>query len=81
MVADSYSELHEMAYKLGLKLVWFQVKSRWPHYDISKGKRRMAVRLGAIEADERKIIEVAKACAEAHSNQQQTQHHGDLDND
>lgn len=51
MSADTLEELHEMADKLGLKRTWFQTKSIMPHYDIAKGKRAQAVRLGAIEID------------------------------
>ena len=62
MVADSLDELHEMATKIGVRR-WFQSGSR-PHYDICKSKRRMALRFGAIEVDELRIVEVAKECME-----------------
>jgi len=61
MVADSIDELHEMATRLGLRR-WFQAGNR-PHYDVCKSKRKIAVSLGAIEADEQRIIEVARACS------------------
>lgn len=63
MVADSLDELHEMAERIGLRK-WFQDKARYPHYDVSKSKRAMAVYFGAIETDERRIIEVARRCAD-----------------
>jgi hypothetical protein len=54
MWADTEEELHEMAARLGLKRAWYQKppKASWCHYDVSKGKRAEAVRLGAIETDE-----------------------------
>jgi hypothetical protein len=47
MIADTLEELHEFADKLGLKREWFQDKISGPHYDISLGKRRLAVIYGA----------------------------------
>ena len=45
MMADSASELHSMAKKLGLKRKWFQDKG-CPHYDVSQSKRKLALELG-----------------------------------
>lgn len=64
MVADTPEELHAMADRIGVRRRWFQDKGRYPHYDISKGKRAHAVYQGAIETDERSIVEVAKSCSE-----------------
>lgn len=46
MIADSIDELHSMAGKIGLKLEWFQPKS-FPHYDVTTGKKLLAVKFGA----------------------------------
>jgi hypothetical protein len=46
LIADDLEELHSFAQKLGLKREWFQDK-RVPHYDVSDGKRKLAIRLGA----------------------------------
>lgn len=51
MFADSEKELHAMAAELGLKRRWFQPRSRFPHYDLTRTKRELAVRLGAVETD------------------------------
>ena len=54
MMADTDEELHEMALKIGMKLEWFQCKPRAPwqnHYDVTKSKRALAVKSGAIETD------------------------------
>lgn len=48
MLADSLEELHEFAQKLGMKREWFQDGSA-PHYDLSKERRALALKLGAIE--------------------------------
>ena len=55
MIADSLSELHEMAEKLGLRR-WFQDKSSMPHYDVCLSKRAEAISLGAILLDRRQFV-------------------------
>ncbi len=60
MVGDNTEELHEMAQALGLRR-YFQDRGRYPHYDISRSKRRVAVGLGAVEVDERQIIRVVRS--------------------
>ena len=59
MVADSLGELHGMTQELGLRR-WFQDQGRYPHYDISKSKKKLALTLGAIEVTEQQIIQVLK---------------------
>lgn len=60
LVADSLDELHSFAAQLGLQRKWFQSKSFYPHYDVTLSVRDRAVRLGAIDADRRKIIGCCK---------------------
>lgn len=51
MQADTLEELHAFAARLGLRRSWFQSKPGRPdhdHYDLTRGKREQAVRLGAI---------------------------------
>jgi hypothetical protein len=43
---DDVDRLHAFAARLGLKRAWFQAGSR-PHYDLTAGRRREALRLGA----------------------------------
>lgn len=50
LIADSIDELHTFAARLGMKRGWFQPKSS-PHYDLTEGRRTLAVRMGAIELD------------------------------
>ena len=69
LIADDIEELHDFACFLGLRRAWFQGDSVIPHYDLTRGKRFEAVRLGAIEIDRaemgRRIHEVRKQRAAA----------------
>lgn len=51
MFADSEEELHKLAKSIGLKREWFQNVSRFPHYDLIRKKRALAVSNGAQEVD------------------------------
>lgn len=58
LVADSLTELHAFARKLGLRPGWFQHASRYPHYDLTREMRNRAIDLGAIAADRHKLVAV-----------------------
>jgi hypothetical protein len=60
LVADSLSELHAFARRLGLKRSWFQNGSRYPHYDVTISVRDKALGLGAQLGDRATIIGCAK---------------------
>jgi len=60
LTADTLEELHEFAESLGLQRQWFQPKR--PHYDLTKAKRKLAVRLGAKEVASRELLEVCRRC-------------------
>jgi hypothetical protein len=60
MVADSVEELHYFAGRMRLNPSWFQDKPELPHYDLTKGMRLLAVKLGAVEVDRYKIFELMK---------------------
>ena len=60
LVADTVEELHYFAGRLRLKPAWFQNKPELPHYDLTKGMRRKAIQLGAIEVNLHKISELMK---------------------
>jgi hypothetical protein len=50
LVADSTAELEAFARRLGLRSSWIQHPGTWSeHYDLTAGKRRHAVALGAVE--------------------------------
>lgn len=55
MIADSVEELHDMAYKIGMKKEWFQPKS-FPHYDVCLSRKKCAIEYGAIELDRKSFI-------------------------
>lgn len=58
MFADTEKELDAMAFEIGMKPEWKQMPKRdrgyssIVHYDISKSKRALAVKLGAIPLDD-----------------------------
>lgn len=54
--ADTTEELHEFAAKLGLKRSWAQLRPKRPemdHYDCTRSKRELALKLGAVDEDMR----------------------------
>lgn len=55
MIADTPDELHAMAGRIGMRRHWFQ-KESFPHYDVAKGRRKMAVEFGAIVCDRRTFV-------------------------
>ncbi len=57
MMADTLKELFEMSDKIGMRRQWFQPRS-FPHFDLSKSRRSMAVNLGAIEMDRRETVDL-----------------------
>jgi hypothetical protein len=58
MLADTPEELHAMADRIGVARRWFQCGPgvSFPHYDIAKGKRALAVERGAIECDRNALV-------------------------
>lgn len=79
MWADSLDELLTMADRIGVARRWLQQppKARWTHFDISLGKKELALRHGAIltdkygpvehfarlRGDERKLEQIAQCRA------------------
>lgn len=57
LFADTVGELHSFADRLDLKREWFQCRSTLPHYDLTRGKRYQAVRLGAIELSGQSLLD------------------------
>jgi len=53
-------ELHVLARKIGLKREWFQDRDGFPHYDVTKQKRKAAVEAGAMEIDIKGLVELRK---------------------
>lgn len=56
--ADTTDELLAMVDLIGVDRKWLQEppKAKWTHFDISKGKRVLAVAAGAVETDSREAI-------------------------
>ena len=55
MIADTESELHGMAFTLGLRAEWFQHTSM-PHYDLSLSVRKIAVEKGAVVLERKEFV-------------------------
>lgn len=54
MTADTRAELDEMAVRIGLRRSWIQHPGTWKeHYDLTKSKRALAVKAGALEVSAR----------------------------
>jgi Protein of unknown function (DUF4031) len=66
LTADTQDELHEFAAALGLRRSYFQpgqnrgdgAASAFWHYDVTEGKRKQAIRLGAREVSWREMPDV-----------------------
>jgi hypothetical protein len=61
MIADTSEELDEMAELIGVQLKWKQFPGTpREHYDISKAKRALAVKLGAVEVTQRELAKMIR---------------------
>jgi hypothetical protein len=60
MLADTPDELHAMADAIGLRREWFQDNKDHPHYDLSLTKRALALQNGAIEINNRQLVELLR---------------------
>lgn len=62
MIADTHEELMDMAIKIGLNPNWIQ-KSNTPHehFDVSIGKRWLALRHGAKEITMKELAEITRS--------------------
>lgn len=58
MRANTFEELHKMADKIGVNRKWFQSDSRYPHYDICKSKKALAIKFGAKEIPMREMPKI-----------------------
>jgi hypothetical protein len=66
MLADNAEDLHAMADKIGVARRWFQ-NGRYPHYDICRSKRALAVKFGAVEVDRKTYVEIAHRLMQSQS--------------
>ena len=57
MAADTTEELVAMARRIGVDARWIQHEgTRLEHFDISLGKRALAVKAGAVEVTQRELV-------------------------
>lgn len=62
MLADTTEELLAMADKIGVARRWIQKRgTHHEHFDIAKGKRALAVQLGAVEIDRAGLVDILRA--------------------
>lgn len=59
LVADTVRELHIFAIRLSLRRGWFQMHTL-PHYDLTERKRAQALRFGALEITDKRLVEMIK---------------------
>lgn len=65
MYADTLTELHAFALRIGLKRSWFQVSRTCMHYDLVPSKRAHAIKLGAISQDRYQCVSKWREIREA----------------
>lgn len=60
MIADTEEELHRMADMIGVARRHYQSHTKYPHYDICKQKRQLAIQAGAIEVSSKELIRISR---------------------
>jgi hypothetical protein len=66
LYADTEAELHAFATRIGLRRKWAQVSnSGTPHYDLTPGRRAVAVRAGAMEFGRHEVVALFRRLREA----------------
>ena len=59
MWSEDVEALHDMARAIGIRMQWFQdrkSKRPFPHYDVCKSKRELAISKGAVEITSRDLV-------------------------
>jgi len=64
LMADSDAELEAFARSIGLRRGW----RHGDHYDLTRARRAVAVRAGAIEVTARRLVEIRKQHEHGRSN-------------
>jgi len=55
--ADTKQELLDMMTKIGIQHKWIQKEGTWrEHFDISLGKKTLAIKAGAVEVTKRELV-------------------------
>jgi hypothetical protein len=57
LFADTLEELHEFAALINLSRVWFQRHRQCDHYDLTAGRRALAIQMGAISLSRRETVD------------------------
>jgi hypothetical protein len=56
MTDGDIEELHQMASRIGMKREWFQDHPIHPHYDVTQGRRIIAIKNGAVPISAQEIV-------------------------
>jgi len=74
--ADTLEELHAMADRIGVQRKWFQRPpgASWEHYDISLGKKALAIKYGSVLTDRYGPIEHVARLAIASGDPQRVEY-------
>ncbi|WP_371733868.1 DUF4031 domain-containing protein [Rhodoferax sp. BAB1] len=64
LMADSIQELHEFAVGIGLPARSFHRGALYPHYDVTAGQRRRALRHGAVAISARDAVQIGRRVAQ-----------------
>ncbi|MHB1952522.1 MAG: DUF4031 domain-containing protein [Acidiferrobacteraceae bacterium] len=77
MIADTLTELHAMADRIGVARRHFQSDASTSHYDVCKSKRELAIQMGAIPCDRRAFVTQLRAMrARSHHNKEAARYAG-----
>jgi len=61
MIADSTSELLNMADRIGIRRRWIQKSGTYrEHFDVCSSKKKLAVELGAVEITQKQLLEMTR---------------------
>ncbi len=61
LYADTDGELHTFAAAIGLRRAWFQAHARLSHYDLTAGKRVLAVAAGATSHTTKEMVDFMRS--------------------
>jgi len=60
LYADSLPELLKFAGRLGLAPGWLHAVAGFPHFDLTRRKRREAIAAGAIEVSQQESVQIRR---------------------
>ena len=58
MIADTVEELNDMARKIDIWQGWLQGPAKFPHYDVTLSKKKLAIKHGAKAITSRELVAI-----------------------